>query len=57
MPFDARAADEFLGLCRQRIRFGAMDLKIASIALVNGALLVAATLRHYCLVPGLRCEN
>ena len=34
-----------------------MDLKIASIALVNAALLVTANLRDYSLVPELRCEN
>jgi tRNA(fMet)-specific endonuclease VapC len=57
VPFDARAADQFAGLRRQRIRIGTMDLKIASIALVNDALLVTANLRDYSVVPGLRCEN
>lgn len=57
MPFDARAADQFAVLRRQRIRVGTMDLKIASIALVNEALLVTANLRDFSLVPGLRCEN
>jgi len=37
-------------------RIGAMDLKIASIALVNDALLVTANLRHYSRVPELCCE-
>jgi tRNA(fMet)-specific endonuclease VapC len=57
VPFDERAADQFAGLRRQRIRIGTMDLKIASIALVNDALLVTANLRDYSLVPRLRCEN
>jgi len=57
MPFDERAADRFAGLRRQRIRIGTMDLKIASITLVNDALLVTANLRDYSLVPELRCEN
>jgi tRNA(fMet)-specific endonuclease VapC len=57
VPFDERAADRFAGLRRQRIRIGTMDLKIASIALVNDALLVTANLRDYSLVPDLRCEN
>ena len=57
VPFDERAADRFVGLRRQRIRIGTMDLKIASIALVNDALLVTANLRDYSLVPELRCEN
>ena len=57
LPFDERAADQFAGLRRQGIRIGTMDLKIASIALVNDALLVTANLRDYSLVPELRCEN
>jgi tRNA(fMet)-specific endonuclease VapC len=57
VPFDGRAADRFIGLRRQRIRIGTMDLKIASIALVHDALLVSANLRDFSLVPGLRCEN
>jgi tRNA(fMet)-specific endonuclease VapC len=57
VPFDGRAADQFVSLRRRRIRIGAMDLKIASIALVNDALLVTANLRDFSLVPGLHCEN
>jgi tRNA(fMet)-specific endonuclease VapC len=57
VPFDERAADQFANLRRQRIRIGSMDLKIASITLVNDALLVTANLRDYSQVPGLRCEN
>jgi tRNA(fMet)-specific endonuclease VapC len=57
VPFDERAADQFVGLLRQGIRIGTMDLKIASIALVNDALLVTANLRDFSLVPQLRCEN
>ncbi len=57
VSFDERAADQFAALRRQRIRIGTMDLKVASIALVNDALLVTANSRDYSLVPGLRCEN
>lgn len=56
-PFELSAADQFATFRRQRLRLGAMDLKIASIALVNGALLVTANLRDFRLVPGLRCED
>jgi tRNA(fMet)-specific endonuclease VapC len=42
---------------RQRIRVGSQDLKIASIALVNDALLLTANLRDFRQVPGLRVEN
>lgn len=54
---DERAADQFASLRQQRIRIGTMDLKIASIALVNDALLVTANLHDFSQVPGLRCEN
>ena len=57
VPFDERAADQFTTLRRQRMRIGTMDLKIASIALVNDALLVTANLRDFSMVPELRCEN
>ena len=57
VQFDERAADRFAALRRRRVRIGAMDLKIASIALVNDALLVTANLRDFSRVPDLRCEN
>jgi tRNA(fMet)-specific endonuclease VapC len=57
VPFDEGAADRFAALRRQRIRIGTMDLKIASIALVNDALLVTTNLRDYSLVPQLRCDD
>jgi tRNA(fMet)-specific endonuclease VapC len=57
IPFEQRAADQFTNLRRQRIRIGTMDLKIASIALVTGALLLTANLRDFSVVPGVRCEN
>lgn len=57
VPFDVQAADRFVDLRRQRIRIGTMDLKIASIALENDALLLTANLRDFSAVPGLRCEN
>jgi tRNA(fMet)-specific endonuclease VapC len=56
-PFDERAADQFARLRLQRVRIGTMDLKIASIALVDDALLITANLRDFSQVPGLRFEN
>ena len=55
--FEEHAADQFASLRRQRIRIGTMDLKIASIAVGNDALLATGNLRDFSLVPGLRCEN
>ncbi len=40
-----------------RIRISTMDLKIATIGLVNDALLLSANLRDFQQVPGLRVED
>jgi tRNA(fMet)-specific endonuclease VapC len=57
VPLDERAAERFRSLRRKGIRIGTMDLKIATVALVNNALLVSANTRDFALVPDLRCEN
>jgi tRNA(fMet)-specific endonuclease VapC len=57
IPFDARAADEFERLRKEKVRVGSMDLKIACIALVHNSLLLSANLRDFQQVPGLRVEN
>lgn len=57
LPFDGRAADEFERLRTRGVRLGTMDLKIASIALVNDALLLTANIRDFERVPRLRIEN
>ena len=55
--FSEAAAEEFTQLRQRRVRIGAMDLKIASIALANGVLLLSANLRNFEQVPNLRVEN
>ncbi len=57
LPFDDLAAQRFSELRRQRLRVGTPDLKIASIALVRGALLLSANVRDFEQVPGLRLAN
>ncbi len=57
LPFDNRAADEFTRLRGERVRIGTMDLKIAAIALVQDATLVAINLMHFEKVPCLRVED
>lgn len=57
LPFDKRAAEEFLELRRKRVRIGATDLKIAAIALVHDATLVSSNLRDFAKVAGLRVED
>lgn len=57
LPFDAAAAAEFERLRDAGVGIATMDLKIASIALARGALLLSANLRDFKGVPGLRVEN
>lgn len=57
MPFDEAVAHQFDHLRGQRLRPGAMDLKIAAPALVHNALLLSANRRDFERVPGLRVEN
>lgn len=57
LPFDDAAADQFRSLRSQRVRIGAMDLKIASIVLVHDAMLLSSNLQHFEKVPGLRVED
>jgi len=51
------ASDEFKRLRKQRVRIGTQDLKIASIAIANDALLLSANLRDFQQVPGLRVAD
>ena len=57
LPFDDMAADRFEQLRRGGVRIGAMDLKIACIALVHDALVLSANLQDFQKVPGLRVEH
>lgn len=57
LPFDDAAADQFDDLRAQRIRIATMDLKIASICLVNAATLLSGNLRDFEQVPGLVVED
>ena len=57
VDWEQPAADYFKRLRSSRIRIGTADLKIASIALANNALLLSANLRDFEKVPGLRVED
>ena len=57
LRFSETAAEEFRRLRQVRVRIASTDLKIASVALVNGATLLSANLRDFEKVPGLRVEN
>jgi tRNA(fMet)-specific endonuclease VapC len=55
--FDDYSAVIFRQLRSQKIHIGAHDLKIASIALANDALLFSANLVHFQKVPNLKVED
>ncbi len=55
--WDESAAKVFKRFRREGIRVGTQDLKIASIALVNDALLLSANLRDFERISGLRVED
>jgi tRNA(fMet)-specific endonuclease VapC len=57
VDFDTRAAAEYDRLKRAAIRIGSMDLKIASIALANGATLLTRNLVDFKKVPRLQFED
>jgi tRNA(fMet)-specific endonuclease VapC len=57
VPFDQKAADEYERLKKLRLRVGAMDLKIAAVALANQATVLTRNLSDFNKVPGLRIED
>ncbi|HEX6960816.1 MAG TPA: type II toxin-antitoxin system VapC family toxin [Lacipirellula sp.] len=57
IPFDEAAAEKFEALRKQRVRIGTMDLRIASIALVNGYTVLTRNLVDFEKVPGLKVED
>jgi len=57
LPFDDSAARLYLNLRTGRGHLGVQDLKIASIALANDALLLTANRKDFEQVPGLRFKN
>jgi tRNA(fMet)-specific endonuclease VapC len=57
VPYGEKAAAQFERLKFMRIRIGTMDLKIASIALANDALLLTRNVTDFNKVPGLKVED
>lgn len=57
LPFEERAAIEYQGLLRLRLRVGTMDLRIAAIALARKATLLTRNLRDFRQVPNLHIED
>ena len=57
LPFDAAAAEVFASLAAQRLRVATMDLRIASIPLSRGLVLVTRNESDFARVPGLTTED
>jgi tRNA(fMet)-specific endonuclease VapC len=57
LPFDAGAAAIFDELRAQRVRIATMDLRIASIALARGLILLTRNTRDFNQVPDLITED
>jgi tRNA(fMet)-specific endonuclease VapC len=57
LPFDSASAAIHDGLLARNLRLGAMDLRLASIALVHGLIVLSRNLRDFGRVPGLSTED
>jgi tRNA(fMet)-specific endonuclease VapC len=57
LPFDSAAGVVFDGLHSQGVRIAVMDLRIASIALSRGLILLTRNSRDFGRAPGLMTEN
>ncbi len=57
IDYDAAASAEFERSRHERVRIGAMDLKIAATCLANGATLLTRNMKDFGRVPGLRAED
>lgn len=57
LDFDKKAADVFKELKANKVRIGTMDLKIASIAIANDAILPSRNLADFELVPDLAVQD
>ena len=57
IQFDEKAGEVFQDLKSRKIRVGTMDLKIASIAISQNALLISRNLSDYLQIPNLRVED
>jgi tRNA(fMet)-specific endonuclease VapC len=57
LPFDDEAQQRYAALRQQRIRIGTMDLRIACVALEQGATVLTANANDFSKVPGLTIDD
>lgn len=57
LPYDDAASETYESLRAQRVRAGTMDLRIASIALAHGLILLTRNAKDFLPVPGLLTED
>ena len=57
IQFDKKSGETFQDLKSRKIKVGTMDLKIASIAISQNALLIFRNLSDYDQIPNLRVED
>lgn len=57
LPYDEAAQSRFEELQKLRLRIGTMDMRIASIALATGSILLTRNLRDFRKVPDLTAED
>jgi tRNA(fMet)-specific endonuclease VapC len=57
ISWSSDAEQQHLSLKQQRIRIGAQDLRIASIALANSGTVITRNRRDFAQVPGLKIED
>jgi len=57
LPFDADAGRVFVDLRRSGVRVDTMDLRIGSIALVRGFVVLTRNAVDFGRIPGLRVED
>jgi tRNA(fMet)-specific endonuclease VapC len=57
LPFDEAAAEVFDDLRAQKVRVSTMDLRIASIALATGMMVLSRNLVDFHRVPNLQAED